>query len=117
MTQGTCNGGDRGNSKDRRARKEWLVLTYRADRDVIRYYTTNLGKTVAAQGPVGTGQPACRCYRCGALLTVDTVTPDRIIPGCQGGTYRRNNIRPACSTCQSITGNEIKHALYRKTSS
>jgi hypothetical protein len=47
---------------------------------------------------------ACRCYRCGALLTVETVTVDRIKPGCQGGTYRRDNIRPACGPCNSETG-------------
>jgi hypothetical protein len=58
--------------------------------------------------PIGEGVPACRCYRCGALLTKDTVTADRIIPGCQGGTYRRNNIRPACLTCNSSTGAKVR---------
>jgi hypothetical protein len=53
---------------------------------------------------IGDGEPACRCYRCGKLLTVDTVTADRIKPGCQGGTYRRENLRPACLSCNSITG-------------
>lgn len=57
---------------------------------------------------LGLGVPACRCYRCGTLLTVDTVTVDRIIPGCQGGTYRRNNIRPACAACNSHTGGSIR---------
>lgn len=46
----------------------------------------------------------CRCYRCGHLLTLETMTVDRIVPGCQGGTYRRTNIRPACSGCNSTTG-------------
>lgn len=54
--------------------------------------------------PPGEGVPCCRCYRCGVLLTVDTVTADRIIPGCEGGTYRRNNIRPACADCNQATG-------------
>lgn len=49
-------------------------------------------------------EPACRCYRCGALLTADTLTVDRIVPGCQGGTYKRSNIRPACPRCNSVTG-------------
>lgn len=53
-------------------------------------------------------EPACRCYRCGQLLTVDTVTVDRIRPGCQGGTYRRDNIRPACGTCNSSTGATVR---------
>lgn len=52
--------------------------------------------------------PACRCYRCGDLLTADTVTVDRIIPGCKGGTYRRNNIRPACGSCNSETGGSLR---------
>lgn len=84
-TRGTTNGNRRGSSEDRRRRREWLVQTYRADASPF-------------------GQPACRCYRCGTLLTVDTVTVDRIIPGCRGGTYRRNNIRPACGACNSETG-------------
>jgi hypothetical protein len=65
--------------------------------------------------------PACRCYRCGKLLTVDTVTVDRIVPGCvktamfpNGGTYVRHNIRPACGDCNSKTGGatrrQSKHA-------
>lgn len=51
---------------------------------------------------------ACRCYRCGTLLTVDTVTVDRIKPGCKGGTYRRDNIRPACGPCNSETGGGLR---------
>lgn len=67
----------------------WLVKSYQADVDVD-------------------GMPAARCYRCGVLLTVLTITVDRIIPGCQGGTYRRNNIRPACATCNSSTGGRTR---------
>lgn len=50
------------------------------------------------------GTAACRCYRCGKLLTESTVTVDRIVPACRGGTYRRGNIRPACAKCNSETG-------------
>lgn len=74
----------------------------------------------------------CRCYRCGVLLVnpddhpgvdlqplfrVDLpgsyselakpLTIDRIIPGCKNGTYRRNNIRPACGGCNSETGGAL----------
>jgi len=79
----------RGNTADRLARRTWLVTTFRADRNHH-------------------GEPACRCYRCGVLLTVDTVTVDRIVPGAHGGTYRRNNIRPACGPCNSETGASIR---------
>lgn len=114
MTQGTCNGGDRGNTTDRRRRRVWLVEAFRADvdlADIIANPFMSYGNGRPWEVTRGTGIPACRCYRCGVLLTVDTVTPDRIIPGAKGGTYRRNNIRPACSRCQSITGNEIKRGL------
>jgi hypothetical protein len=91
--RGTSNTNARGSVEDRRKRREWLIATFRANVDVA---STLLGFV--------TWHPACRCYRCGVLLTVDTVTVDRIIPGCHGGTYRRNNIRPACGTCNSETG-------------
>lgn len=55
--------------------------------------------------------PCTRCYRCGDLLTFETMTVDRIVPGCKktakyprGGTYVRENIRPACMGCNSETG-------------
>lgn len=113
VTRGTSNGNSRGSSEDRLRRREWLVATFRADFDL---QTLILGSLQAPQHWVPTardeGTPACRCYRCGKLLTVDTVTVDRIIPGCQGGTYRRNNIRPACGACNSETGGSLR----RKTS-
>jgi hypothetical protein len=92
----------RGSNDQRRRRREWLVATFRADADVIILF----GAEVATLHGMGT--PACRCYRCGKLLTVDTVTVDRIIPGAHGGTYRRNNIRPACGRCNSSTGATIR---------
>jgi hypothetical protein len=64
----------RGNNKDRAARKTWLLATYDPE----------------------LGPNACRCFHCGKRLTRATVTADRIIPGSQGGTYRRENLRPAC---------------------
>jgi hypothetical protein len=102
--RGTTNGNARGGSDDRRRRREWLVQTFRANEDlmVLELYH---GSLVVGVNPGAEGaEPACRCYRCGQLLTADTLTVDRIIPGCQGGTYARNNIRPACGRCNSSTG-------------
>lgn len=64
--------------------------------------------------PHGEGATACRCYRCGTLLTVDTVTVDRIVPKVHGGTYRRSNIRPACLRCNSSTGGQLAAARRRR---
>lgn len=89
-TRGTTNGNRRGSTADRRARKLWLLKTYRANLSLTR----NGGY--------------CRCYRCGCLLDVHTLTVDRIIPGVHGGTYRRNNIRPACGTCNSKHGGAVR---------
>ena len=102
VRRGTTNGNARGGSDDRRRRREWLVETFRANVDVcvIKLYHGDLISGVN----IGAGEPACRCYRCGLLLTSGTVTVDRIIPGCRGGTYRRSNIRPACGPCNSSTG-------------
>lgn len=108
-TRGTSNSNARGSSKDRAARKQWLLDTYRADVDVLEDAWVGV---VAV--PHGEGQKACRCYRCGGLLTMFTVTVDRIIPGCQGGTYRRSNIRPACGPCNSETGARLGHARRKK---
>lgn len=113
-TRGSTNGNARGSAYDRRRRRAWLMLTY------------------ASNVP-----GFCRCYRCGcliynpddypdapagdlsheernpasgALLRVEllrALTVDRIIPGCKGGTYRRNNIRPACGHCNSETGGAL----------
>lgn len=102
--RGTTNGNVRGNTRDRQRRREWLVETYRAEADVL------VGFPIPLATDLGTGEPACRCYRCGTLLTVETVTVDRIIPGCRGGTYRRTNIRPACGRCNSETGATLRRA-------
>lgn len=91
--RGTSNKNHRGNSKDREARRKWLFKTYESDH----------------------GPGTCRCYRCGRVLCGATshlghwrLTVDRIIPGAKGGRYRRNNIRPACSRCNSETGGAVR---------
>jgi HNH endonuclease len=103
--RGTSNGNVRGGSPERRRRREWLVQTYRANQDVVEM---PFPLPYALHTDLGQGVPACRCYRCGQLLTVDTVTVDRIVPGCQGGTYRRDNIRPCCGPCNSETGGSTR---------
>lgn len=79
--RGTSNGNDRGNTKQRAARRLWVMTTWECD----------------VPGFV-------RCYRCGIKLTESTLTIDRIVPGCRGGKYEQGNIRPACSHCNSVTG-------------
>jgi 5-methylcytosine-specific restriction endonuclease McrA len=103
--RGTTNSNVRGSAEDRRRRREWLLDTYRANVDVI----VNPGGRLfeVEPGSVEYAVHACRCYRCGQLLVMSTVTVDRIIPGCKGGTYRRDNIRPACSGCNSETGGKL----------
>lgn len=106
--RGTTNGNARGSSYERRRRRAWIMEAWAAD----------------VPGLV-------RCYRCGCLLfnpddepgellpyvrvlyvfdvfNLQPLTIDRIIPGCQGGTYRRNNIRPACGSCNSETGGAVR---------
>lgn len=90
----SSNGNESSSAEDRRRRKLWLLDTFRADVDVIQFVAGSTHEV-----PLGQGEPACRCYRCGDLLIFCTLTVDRIIPGKKGGTYRRNNIRPACGTC------------------
>lgn len=105
MGRGTTNGNARGSLEDRLRRRQWLVATFRADVDARHIYGTFPTDPVVTVGvALGDGIPACRCYRCGVLLTVETVSADRIVPECRGGTYRRSNIRPACTCCNSITG-------------
>jgi hypothetical protein len=102
MPRGTTNRNVRGSSKDRAARKWYLLKAYASNVDFTRTTYTDLwGYRVEHL-------PTCRCYRCGELLTFDTVTVDRIIPGCKGGKYVRNNIRPACGDCNSITGGQLR---------
>ena len=77
-------GGDkRGNSRDRRARKLWMLATF------------------------GNGSE-CACVHCAATLTYDTVEADRIVPG---GSYRRSNVQPACRSCNVARSNDSSWQL------
>lgn len=116
--RGTSNGNSSGSAEDRRRRRAWLVETYRADVDVYdgvpRWDRPTWDRYGILAVPLGEGLPACRCFRCGRLLTLETLTVDRIIPGCQGGTYRRSNIRPECSECASKRGGATRAKPKKK---
>lgn len=82
-----ASGGpdQRGNSKDRKRRKEWLLEEF------------------------GDGTTCLCAFDCGEVLTFETVTADRHpIAGKQGGRYIRGNIRPACARCNSSDGQRVK---------
>ena len=84
--RGTTNRNVRGSSHARRNRRQWLLDTF------------GDGKTVR-----------CAFAGCGAVLDAETLTVDRHpIPGCQGGTYARKNIRPACQPCNSAHGGAVR---------
>lgn len=83
----------RGNSKDRAARRQWLVNTFGDGEFVDCHLRTHPD--------------------CWVALTVWTVSADRIVPGCQGGTYRRENLRPACPICQSSQGGQLAAELAK----
>lgn len=82
---GRKGGDDRGSAEDRRRRKLYLLNTW------------------------GDGFTA-PCAFCKTELTFSTMTVDRFpIPGHKGGRYTRDNIRPACLSCNSIDGNQYRH--------
>lgn len=70
-------GEKRGNAADRRRRKLWMLAHF------------------------GNGT-TCPCVHCQQPLTYDTVEADRIIPG---GSYRRDNVQPACRACNAARSN------------
>ena len=78
-------GGDRrGNNRDRRRRKLWLLATFDPE----------------------LGPDQCRCRlmlsdRCRGVLDYATVTSDRLDTG---GSYARANTQPACKPCQNLQG-------------
>ena len=84
--RGCTNSNRRGNAEARRRRRQWLLDTF------------------------GDGtQAACALALspdCAGLVTFETISADRIVPGYLGGTYRRGNIQPACGPCQSHQGGQ-----------
>lgn len=117
--RGTTNSNVRGSATSRRVRKAWLVECFRANVDVIPNVERIGDRLFPLSGnmlevPLGEGQPACRCFRCGDLLTKETVTVDRVLCGIEGGRYRRENIRPACGPCNSSLGGTLAAARRRR---
>lgn len=78
------HGDPRGSAEDRRKRRQWLL-------DVF-----------------GNGKRAlCRLRldpECLGVVDMATMSVDRIRPGLHGGSYRRDNIQPACQPCQTRQG-------------
>lgn len=84
--RGTTNRNARGGSDERRKRKIWLLDTF--------------GDGIKAP-----------CSYCQRMVDFDTISVDRYpIMGCDGGTHRRENIRPACRPCNASEGGKIGNA-------
>ena len=121
MSRSTSNKHDAGGPEKRLRRKHRVIERYRADVDVLvilfpsglvlTYDPEHLERAMALAEldppTIVMAVDAARCYRCGDLLTVETVTVDRIIPGCEGGTYDDENTRPCCGQCNSRTGGHL----------
>lgn len=91
MTRSAANLAERnarGSSKDRAARRAWLV-------------TPAAGWGGNGQmAPCALGLPVCQGW-----VTVATMHVDRIICGADGGRYVRSNIRPTCAPCNQSRSN------------
>ena len=107
--RGTTNGNARGSSYERRRRRRaWIMENWASDLPgFVRCYRCGVllynPDDEAVEVGTGLGYPARWVIREGNYYTASALTIDRIVPECQGGTYRRNNIRPACGTCISET--------------
>lgn len=102
--RGRRNSNERGGSKDRRARRAWLVTPeagFGGD-----------GTQVPCQAPVG-GKHRRKPQVCGTMVTAATLFVGRIVPGHQGGTYRRDNIRPECPRCSCREGQGLTTELRK----
>jgi hypothetical protein len=82
--------GGTGDQSPRPSSEAVFIQNWRADHDVIVIEMVS-GRTLVVDVDPGTegAQPACRCYRCGMLLVVQTVVAQRYAGG----------HRPACGEC------------------
>lgn len=87
--RGTSNSNARGSAASRRARKVFLLTEF------------------------GDGYTA-PCHFCKIELDWHTITVDRIVPGARQGTYRRDNIRPACMYDNSIEGSKLREQMKKE---
>jgi len=89
--RGTSNSNARGSAASRRRRKQYLLDSF------------------------GDGKSApCSFEGCELMLTFETITVDRILMGVDGGSYRRDNIRPACGFHNSSEGSKAMWARRRE---
>lgn len=88
--RGHRNTNERGGSADRRRRRQFLLNKF--------------GDGTEAQ---------CSEHGCTTMLTIDTIFCDRIVPAHQGGTYKRDNIRPHCKYHSCRQGALIRAELRR----
>jgi hypothetical protein len=92
--RGCSNKNARGGSDDRRRRRQWLLDTY--------------GDGTTA--PCWLAVPGV----CTGPVNAETISVERVTPGHAGGSYRRDNIRPACSACQSHQGGQFAEEKRRQ---
>jgi hypothetical protein len=93
-TRGTTNRNARGGSAQRRLRKAWLLAQPQFDGD---------GTSAACQ----IGLPGCAGRVTFETLWVDCYPLMRR----DGGTYRRDNIRPACASCNMRHGGQVGRSV------
>lgn len=89
-SRGTSNGNVAGSAEDRRRRRQWLLDRF--------------GN--GATAPCMLGGPSVSW--CEVTVNAVTLTVDRIVPGCKGGRYTRDNIQPACGPCNSRQGGTMR---------
>lgn len=85
----------RGNAKDRKARKLWLL---------------------SPEAPWGGNGETAPCAarvsaHCAEVVDYGTMEVDRIVPGCLGGRYTRDNVRPTCWNCNNHLSHEQKREV------
>lgn len=80
---GRPNGDPRGNCRQRRAHKLWLL------------------SSESGWGGDGLDVP---CWECGVLIEYEDLIRDRIIPGERGGRYVFSNLAPHCHPCSHRQG-------------
>lgn len=90
-----AGGEKRGNNRDRARRRAYLLAEFDPD--------------------LGPDRARCHLFglsdACLGIVDANTLTVDRIEPG---GSYCRDNIRPACKPCQNAQGALITNEARRQ---